>query len=338
VGILVREADFERELDELMRVFDTSFNVESSTERFRWLYRNNPDGPAIAWVVIDDTSGQVIGCTAVFPRRVRIAGSNQITVAWNCGDFAILKRYRTLGAAVKLRRAAKDAIDAGQVPFLYAHPNDRMLAVHMRAGHFVLGRMIRYACPLRLTTRSNIVNRLSGSMLRLWNRQRLRPSLDVELVAADNLPADFDSIDEASAGRLGTGLVRDRQYIDWRFGRNPLYSSEVLVARDRGGACGFLVFTIKDGIGLVKDWLANTEAARQTLFAALLHELAKRGAVSASVVALESHPDFPALRRMGFVLRPEQSSVVTYAAPSNPVRASLLDPRHWYMTVGDRDI
>ena len=337
VGVLVREADLERDLDAIIRVFSASFNMEGSRERFRWLYCDNPDGRATAWVVVEEATGEIVGCTAVFPRRMRVVGRGT-AIAWNCGDFAILKRYRTMGAALKLRRAAKDAIDAGQASFLYAHPNDHMLAVHLRAGHSVLGRMVRYARPLRLTTRSRTLNAVSAQVLRLWNPPRAPRSVDVEVVAASRLPADFDAVDAAAAPKLGTAIVRDRQYIEWRFGRNPLYASEALIARERADATGFLVFTIQGQVGLVKDWLAATAAARDALFAALVRELRKRGASSASVIALESHPDLSALRAAGFVLRPEQSSVVTYASPSNPLRATLLDPSRWYMTVGDRDI
>ena len=337
-GVHVREADLERELDAIIRVFDTSFNVESSRERFRWLYCDNPDGRATTWVVVEQATGEIVGGTAVFPRRMRVGGARGIAIAWNCGDFAILNRYRTMGAALKLRRAAKDAIDGGQVPFLYAHPNDRMLAVHMRAGHFVLGRMVRHARPLRLTTQFAAVNTLSAHMLRLWRPTGARRGVDVEMVAAARLPDDFDAVDAEAATALRTGIVRDRRYIEWRFGRNPLYASDVLVVRERGRATGFLVFTMQGQVGLVKDWLAVTPTARDTLFAALVRELGKRGAATASVIAMESHPDIPALRALGFVLRPEQSSVVTYAAAANPLRDTLLDPGRWYMTVGDRDI
>lgn len=339
LGIFIRTADLDRELAELIRVFEVGFRMEGSLDRFRWLYQENPDGPATAWVVVDDETGQIVGSTAVFPRRIRIAGDERPTLAWNCGDFAILQKYRTMGAAVKLRRAARDAVDAGQIAFLYAHPNDRMLAVHLRAGHSVMGRMVRHARPLRLTTGIDLADRLSVPLLRMWSKSPWRRrSLDVEVVPADLLPDDIDAVDEAMAGRIGTAVVRDRRYLEWRFGRNPIYRSQVLVARARGRPVGFLVFAMKDNVCLVKDWLATTAVARDELFRALTDELQKHAAVSVSIVALETHPDLPALRRLGFVRRAETSSVVTYAAASNPARDALIDPGRWYMTVGDRDI
>ena len=337
MGILVTEVDFEGELEAILQLFETGFQMQSSPERFRWLYGENPDGRAITWLVSDEQSGAKVGCTAVFPRRVRIAGEKKPIIAWNCGDFAILKKYRTLGAAVKLRRAARDAVDAGKVGFLYAHPNDRMLAVHLRAGHGVIGRMVRYARPLRLTNRGAIVRQLSGAALRLWRWPHRPRRLSLDLVASDRLPADIDCVDETTAGR-NTALVRDRAYLDWRFGRNPLERSEVLIAREGGRPAGFLVFAMKQNVGIVKDWLAVTDAARDELFSALVGELWRRGASSVSVIALETHPDLLPLSRMGFLRRPESSAVITYVAAAHPARDRLTNPARWYMTVGDRDV
>ena len=46
-----------------------------------------------------------------------------------------MPRYRAGGAAIALRRAARTAVDQGVRPFLYAHPNERMLQIHIRVGH-----------------------------------------------------------------------------------------------------------------------------------------------------------------------------------------------------------
>jgi hypothetical protein len=56
------------------------------------------------------------------------------------------------------------------------------------------------------------------------------------------------------------------------------------------------------------------------------------------VIALETHPDVPALRRLGFMLRPEGTTAVTYASEDHPVRADVMDASRWYMTSGDRDV
>jgi GNAT superfamily N-acetyltransferase len=339
VAIVVREADLDRDLAQIADTVNASFGSRVSLARFRWLYLDNPDGRAVAWLAVDDRTGAPAGCTAVFPRRVRLGRAGRDVTAWNCGDFAILPRYRTLGVAVKLRRAARDGIDAGQSPFLYAHPNDRMLAVHLAVGHAPLGRMVRYARPLRLSTRNRMANRLSTAAFRLCGADTLvRRRHDVDLISGCMLPGDIDAIYARAADGIGTAVVRDRRYLEWRFTSNPEERTETVVTRERGQPTAYLVLSTRDEAASVKDWLGVDTTATEQVFAAFLSEMRRREARSVSATVLETHRDLALLRRLGFMPRPDVSMVVTYSPAAYALRADVADPAAWYMTVGDRDV
>ncbi len=339
MAIVIREADLDGELEVLRSTVNTSFGANVPLASFRWRYIDNPDGRAVAWLAVDDATGAVAGCTAVSPRRVRLGGGHREVTAWNCGDFSIAARYRTMGVAVKLRRAGRDAVDAGQSPFLYAHPNDRMLQVHLRVGHSPLGRMVRYARPLRIESGNVVFDAASRVALRFCGGDILvRRRLEIESTAGDSLPDDIDEVYEQASGGLGTAVVRDRRYLQWRFGANPEERTEALIAREHGRPVAYAIFAEKNDGAVLKDWLgANADATSQVL-AALLRELRRRGSRSASVTLLETHRDLPLLKRFGFIARPEVSTVVTYAPAAASLRPAVMDPAMWYMTFGDRDV
>lgn len=335
--VAIREADLNRDLAVIADTVNAGFSSRLTLERFRWLYQQNPDGPAVAWLAVDEASGCVVGATAACPRRMRL-GNGRRMVAWNCCDFSIHARYRTLGAAMKLRRAAKSGIDAGLREFLYAHPNERMLQVHLAVGHQVLGKMVRYAKLLRLSTRWPPVNRASAIVLRHGGRGAWhRAGTDAALVAQWPV-VELDELYEAAASRLGTGVVRDGRYLDWRFRQNPLDAAELIVASRGGRLAGYVVFSTRDEVVLVKDWLAIDEAAIDALFVRLVSEMRMRDMASVSVTALESHPDFAQLTALGFVRRPDSTSAVVYANSEMADRTMVVDAKAWYMTVGDRDV
>ena len=338
MGILIREADLDRELPAIAETVNGAFRMQISPERFRWLYLDNPDGRAVAWFAVDDQTGAVAGCTAVSPRRVRVAGRD--VLAWNCGDFSIATRYRTMGAAIKLRRAAREGIDAGQSAFLYAHPNDRMLEVHLRVGHSPLAQMRRYAKPLRLRTSNRVAKRLGSPLLRVWGTELLiRRSHDVELIAEGQpLPRDIGAVYDAVKDSIGTAVVRDYAYLSWRFQAYPERQMCTVITRSRGRPSGYLTFAVEDGVATVKDWLAVDANARDQVLTAFLREARRRQLASASVIALETHRDIPALRRLGFMLRSERSTAVTYAGENEPVKRDVGNAALWYMTSGDRDV
>jgi hypothetical protein len=339
MSIAIVEANIETDLEKMRATLNANRTRQATAERFRWLYLANPDGRARAWLAVDEATGETAGFTAVFPRRVRPAGASAPAIAWNCGDFSIHQKFRAGGVAVKLRRAARDGVDRGDSPFLYAHPNDRMLPVHMRVGHHALAQMVRYGKVLRTSTGMKVMDDLSSGMLRFAGTDVLvRRRGKAELADSWPTPQELDDLDERVRLKIGTALVRDAAYLSWRFRKNPFEPVELLVAHQKGRLSGYLTFVAKDGSCSVKDWLAEAHGDRDALFASLLHELRRRRVARVSVIALETHPDLPRLRQFGFARRPDTSTAVVYAAEGYPARGAVLDPAAWYMTVGDRDV
>jgi predicted acetyltransferase len=248
-----------------------------------------------------------------------------------------MPRYRAGGAAIKLRRAARDGVDAGVRPFLYAHPNDRMLQIHVRVGHQPLGRMVRLARPTRLTDRG-IIGRIGTLGLRAARVDRLGSPRDEYEIEISSLPADLDDLFEQLRPTLGTALVRDVRYLTWRFLDCPLHEYRFVLARRASQLSGYLVFCVTNDQLLIKDWLALDTRAVRTLFSAAIDQAYAANAASASVTLLETHRDRSLIRGLGFATRPETSTSITYAPESLPWRADVMSADAWYMTVGDRDV
>lgn len=336
MSLVVKEVDLASDLPTLSALFNRGFNVALPPDRFEWLYRRNPDGRATAWFVVDERSDDLAGCTAVFPRRIQVRGQSRATIAWNCGDFCIMPRYRAGAAAIKLRRAARDGVDAGASPFLYAHPNDRMLQIHLRVGHQPLGRMIRLARPTRATG-TGPLHTIATSALRLARPERLLPR-DEHEIEGQTLPSELDELFERLRSSLGTALVRDVTYLKWRFLDCPLSEYRFVIARRGSQLTGYLAFCFVRGQLTVRDWLGIDSRAVRTLFGAAVEQACLAEASSASVTLLETHRHVPLIRALGFSTRPETSTSITYAPETLPWRAAVTSPQAWYMTVGDRDV
>ena len=335
--LAVREVNLLTEMPRLVEVFNRGFNVTLPQERFDWLYRQNPDGSATSWFVMDERTGDVAGCTAVFPRRIQVRGRKNATVGWNCGDFCILPRYRAGAAAIMLRRAARDSVDAGVTPFLYAHPNDRMLQIHMRVGHHPLGRMVRLARPTWLA-QGGVVGRIGTLALRATRADRWWSVADDYDIESQSLPATLNELFDEVRPAIGTALVRDLSYLTWRFLECPLQDYRFVLARRGSRLTGYLAFCIANDQLHVKDWLGLDPRAVRTLFSAAVDQAIAANAASASVTLLETHRDRGLIQRLGFIRRPETSTSIPYAAEGLPWRADVMSATAWYMTVGDRDV
>ncbi len=316
--------------------------------RFDWLYRKNPDGEAVLWTVRDGKSGEMAGFTVALPRRVMVDG--EVRICWNGADFSMHPKFRTLGPAIKLRRAAREGVDAGRVDFLYAHPNERMAVVHARVGHLPVGRMFRYAKPLRigpyLQTKvssrflAGILGAVGDRLVRLGARETWhRSTCEVGPRAGDRFDERYDRLFEQAAGCARVVGVRDARYLNWRYAENPLYETRVLEARDGGRLRAYLLYVVNDDTASIKDVFPPGDgAAVRDLIAGVIREGRRLGLRSASVTTLEGNPLDRHFAEFGFRLRPESSQMFAYAPPERPWREVVTDRQAWFLTVGDRDV
>lgn len=339
-------------LDRLREVLVETRHMNISPERMRWMYQDNPDGPAALWTIRERSSGTLAGFTVGLPRRMSVAG--EVRMAWNCADFSMLPRYRTLGLAIRLRRAAREEIDAGQMDMLYAHPNERMQMIHERAGHIGVGSILRYAYVLRaaryLRERvgppwlgaavGRVVGAFADPLLRLRRPLRKgKPNVEIRIEPVPVFDDRFDALYAAHAAAPTVQGVRDARYLNWRYAVHPLYRTQAVLALQDGRLLGYALFTSQSGVAILKD--VFPPLARDVvhdLICGLLEHLSRTGAETLSFWALEGNPVAAVLLELGFLRRPEVSQMFSYAAPDSPLRSSLFDRRSWHITHGDRDI
>lgn len=344
MGILIKEADLDKDKDILIETLNKNRKNPVEEDRYIWLYKKNPYGEAKAWIVVNEESGEVGGFTAVFPRAVKV--ENQEVICWNCGDFSINKKYRSLGVAIKLRKVAKECVDKGIVPFLYAHPNDKMLVVHLKVGHTVIGKMVRYAKLLKVDSKleerwgrnftwlSKIINPvMKFTSPEIFRRRKYEFS-----ITKDGFGEEFDSFFDEIKGNYPVLGVRSAKYLNWRYIENPLYNVETIILRESNHIVGYIIFLTEDGVVHIKDSLYINDEVGIELLSDLIIELRNRDVYSISISLLNTNPFINILRRLGFSLRPDASSVIIHANASFKLAHTVMDGRKWFMTVGDRDV
>jgi hypothetical protein len=347
MSVNVFEADVRQDLDIFVDLLNRNRDHDVERKRFEWLYLNNPHGRARAWIVKDEKADQAVAFTCVLPRFMYIDGEK--TLCWNCGDFSVDKKFRTLGIALKLRRKAKDSVDSGEIAAFYAHPNDRMKVIHQKVGHYELGTMQRYVKLLRVDrhlekkVNNRLVTGFFSAVINLGLKVRYfrypKGNFDVRFEGHQKFDSEYDGLFQDVMRKFGVIGDRSALYLNWRYYQNPLYKTERVVLRKDGRLCGYVIFYIENGIAIFKDILCvNHDEALQTLLNAWIEMLRKRKIYSISAIIMDSNPVLFCFKKAGFVTRPETSSVFAYAQQKNPIAEKWLNKDQWYMTVGDRDV
>jgi len=344
--IRIIEADPEKDIDHFLALLNRNRKKKSKRNRFEWLYLNNPQGRAKAWLVIDEKSSKPVAFTSVLPRLVKVDG--QDIICWNCCDFSVDIKYRTLGVAIKLRRMAKECVDNGEIQALYAHPNDRMKVAHEKVGHYQIGKMQRYVKLLSLkqqikkVTKSQILAGVTSPaadlFLKLANPAiKFNKHYSVEHLENEEFSSEYDNLFQEVSKHYRILGDRGSKYLTWRFGQNPLYRTRRIIIQKGNTLAGYIIFYTENGVAVLKDILCLPD---QDILAFLLTQWAKimkkEKITSLSATFMDQNPLIKFFQKAGFKVRPDESSVYAYA--SNGLQETWTDGANWYMTVGDRDV
>ena len=348
MAIRIIEADVEKDIEKFVALLNRNRDMAVGRERFEWLYLNNPYGKARVWFAVDEKNGKEIAFTCALPRLMKVDGSD--VICWNCGDFSVDRRYRTMGVALKLRRRAKDCVEDGEVPGFYAHPSDKMALIHNRVGHSMIGKMNRYVKLLRVDrklqqlVKSQVLTRflspLGNGILRFKETfQRVGGGSDIRVLTNQEFGLEFDALFENARGPYRVIGNRGADYLNWRYARNPLYPTERAEIWEGKNLLGYVIFKEEGGAVFLKDILCIGETAiRKSLLAQWVRFLRSRGIFSISAALMNGNPMIKLLLEAGFLLRPDESSVYAYAKPGSDFAGAWLHSANWYMTAGDRDV
>src|SRR5688572_2425883 len=125
--LAIRDADLEKDREELIQFLYENLTKDSDGLRFAWLYLQNPCGVARVWVAVDLDSGRTVGVAAAFPRTFHVAGTERRV--WVLGDFCFSNQSRSLGPALQLQRTCIGSLEGD--PW-YDFPSRSMMAVYKR--------------------------------------------------------------------------------------------------------------------------------------------------------------------------------------------------------------
>jgi len=347
--VSIKEVDVEKNIDTFVELLNRNRSNRIGRERFEWLYLKNPCGKAKAWVVFDNLSRDAVAFTCVLPRLVKV--EREDVMCWNCGDFSVDKKFRSLGVAIKLRRKAKECVDNSEIMALYAHPNDRMKMIHEKVGHPCIGEMQRFAKVLHadrqlkqlikipildnvLCFGANFILGCRDALLSAGNRRYA-----FEILSNKPYGDEYDQLfDDASKHYCIIG-DRGADYLNWRYGQNPLYKTERLTIRKDGRLIGYLIYCIEDHVAVFKDILClPDDDVLKALLGYWVKLLRQNKMHSISTILMKTNPVVHSFKQIGFKPRPEISSVHAYANQHNEIYEKWIDGSNWYITVGDRDV
>jgi hypothetical protein len=322
---------------QILPIFEGSFFVPRSRERWSWEYRENPYGNlCISEAFAED--GQLVAHYAGFPVRFRLPGRAEPVIALHVGDTMTLPGVRHVGRGPTslLGRTVRHfyaRFCSGRVAFNYGFNTGNIQRFSMAfVGAQRLEDLPFHVLPLpapALAATDGPLQRWLPTGLHGWRCERV-----------ESFDARFDELFARVAGDYGMLVERDARYLDWRYRRQPGGEYRVYACSRRDRLVGWSVVRRRGDALFWGDALFDPRAP-QAVGRLLAHALAQpeHGGVTHVETWATARPAWwrPLLRSVGFAERPEPQGLGIVFVPFEVDPGELMRARLYY-TMGDSDL
>lgn len=342
----IRQADFGSDEDHVLSLWKDNI-PDSSMERYRSIYRDNPYGRSWVWLAsLDDESGY-IGTTGLCQRQVVV--NSKTLQAGVAIDFAILKEHRGFGPALKLQRSVTSGFGDRGLEFIYAFPNKQAESVFKRVRYRTIGKMTRWVKVLRShyklkdVLKSEILSRTVSPILdpfitKTMKEIRFKKCKGLESEITGSFDDRFDTLWEKAQGQFTIIGERSTGFLKWRYGRLLKNNSGVfcIVDDSRQTIHGYIVYFVKDKMCHVTDLLTlDRESTLDTLLAEFIAHMRREGVFAVSLSYFGCSAVVSRLKEWGFVRREEERSIMVFINNSCQKAQLILNKENWHLLEGD---
>ena len=348
--------------DDLARVSEfrkTFFPYNSSIrcyepEYYRWKCYDNPVQQGEMWLAED--GDVLVGMKGMIPKRMKILGA-EVDGA-ETGDTFTHPDYQRRGIFTGLFKAAcqKRGLDT-RVDFIYGVANEQS-----RPGY---EKKLNYAqVPIRLRYWMKPMNmkqllevKLHSSLLAALFSPAIEiistvisrigtvgdAKSDISISRVSSFPDDIEALWEQVAYKYDVMLTRSKNYLEWRYVKNPDTYSILIATSKEGITLGYMVTKVglsekKLPLGFIVDFLTAEDRSDvfRKLVAASLKEFHSKKVSFISTWAVKGGGYEKTLLRLGFLVNPAvKISLICY---KNELGNQIINhPYRWHFNQGDSD-
>lgn len=353
IARLYREGDEEGILELWRTVYpERTYVREEWLKWWRWMYRDNPRGKGV--IAVADARGKIVSHAAEIPVMMKIGSEEVLTsIALDAMTHSGYRRQGVLGALVKIRREESErrgirATYGFRSKYSYPYPNlaTRLVMFDGATIEKVL-RPLDWRAALQIRTSNSLVLALGPAAGWLGDATAFRPrkprrpeGLSIE--QADRFDGRADRLWGRVSQRYRAIVVRNQEYLNWRYVDVPDRHYTRLVAGRAGDSSGYLVFSCAEvegaRIGVIVDVVAESGEVAECLIAAAVDCCRERKAALIWSARIAGTPLAEAFRRQGFITAPASMSILIKGWTRSPeLAAELREEENWFLQMGDAD-
>jgi ribosomal protein S18 acetylase RimI-like enzyme len=337
-----REGDEEQ----ILRLRKLCFG-SSDLDEWIWEFKRSPLG---SLMMVAEAKGQIVGFRAHLNVKMKV-GDEVVKGSIAC-DSMVHPDYRRRGLWRKLSRMEweestkegntlsysfsnkvsfkykpKENIAICRVPILVKF-FDTYGEIKKRVGNQILAKIL-----------SIFVN----SFFRVFYRVKKCPPVETVLLSEITEFDDrIDSFWSQASTAFKIAVVRDKEYLNWRYFQRPNSNFKVLLAEDGNKILGYIVFSVQrifdDRIGYIIDIVTHPDRPEiiPFLISSAIDRIRKEKASLILCKMMKNNAYYKIVRKNGFI-QVLGSHLVARINQSKVSEVFVRDPNNWYLTFGDSD-
>ena len=345
---------------QLAALYAEAFGRERHPQVWRWKLMEREGSPGFSWVAATLDGGRIVGHYGGIPLKMRLRGEEREVIhgveAMTAPDF------RRQGILTRLGGAAHEEWRRSGYAAVLGLPNEQWGTRNYAVGFRRIFPLAWLRFPLhveRVVARSGRLPApldgpaiaLAGAGSAAWRwafrgTARTRTGSANLRVEEAHSPGDFDRLWSRLAAEYENAVVRDGEWVDWRFVRAATHHYRVLVAHKGSEPSGYIAYYLAEigprANGYIADLFLgrNDAATASALVRSALEDLSARGAGTVLATAHPGSALYGRLRRLGFLPTRRSTAFSVEIAPLQPDidPANLADPLTWHFTAGDSDV
>ncbi|MGP4060934.1 GNAT family N-acetyltransferase [Halobacillus sp. H74] len=323
----------------IQSLFQKTFDQEMTFSTWKWKFIDNPKQKQ-PFILVYEENGHILGHISLWVTDAFINGEKK-KIGLRV-DTMVDPDARGKGIYKKLNTSLIEEADQAGIDFLYGFPAPKAKELFLRytgGTHMTdMPRWMYVQKPMSLLASKFKPLKLLQPLDRLYTsiRQSKQVESDYEIRTIHQCDETFDQLAELAKHQSHAMIVRDSQYLNWRFFDHPTkdYVMQGLYREDE--LQGYVVTHQAQGAfhnGLIIDWLAIEEATWPHLLHHAMNELHQTDVIQ--TWALTHTTAAKALKAKGFVHKDSPMPLVGKEVAGHA--AELNDAEKWFITPGDVD-
>ena len=317
---------------------------------WRWLYQDNPSGEGLIWLA--EHNGKIVGQLGFVPVVMEIAGKTalgaQVLDAMIHPAYRRQKIFDTLARKVMHESKEKGMFILYALPNQFSHPGARKLNWLDIASLPVMVKPFNWRKTLKSKVNNEFLLELGaiggGIVEHTLYRTKKAPVVpDLTISQVSTFDKRINDFWARVSGQYQIMVVRNRDYLNWRFTAVPDTAYLIYIAEISREICGYIIFRyIRSGdimTALIFDILVSSEQIARLLISKATEccRQEKIDCVFCQIIANKAY--YKAFKKCGFISLPF-TKALTFCAYSNSPDISmnfLQNSKNWLAQTGDLD-